>query len=61
MAEYTVTFIQYNTYTVDADNESEALSKAEKEFNADMRNSIAHTYYDDYEIEGGDDEDEEDG
>jgi hypothetical protein len=60
MAEYTVTFIQYHTYTVDADNENEALSNAEKEFNADMRSAIAHTYYDDYEIEGGNEEEDED-
>lgn len=57
--EYTVTFIQYHTYTVDAYNENEAFSKAEKEFNADMRSAIANTYWDDYEIEC-DDDDEDD-
>lgn len=60
MAEYKVTFIQYHTYTVDAKNEDDALDKAYRDFRADMRSSVASTQYDDYEIEGGDD-DEEDG
>lgn len=49
--EYTVTFIQYHTYTVEADDDGEAEDKAHKEFYSDMCRSVAKTWYDDIEIE----------
>ena len=56
---YTVTFVQYHTYNVEADSDSDAENKAYREFRNDMCSSIAHTHYDEIEIEC-DDEDEED-
>ena len=49
--EYTVTFIQYHTYTVAADTEEEAVDKAHKEFVSEKRRCIADTWYDTVEIE----------
>ena len=46
MANYAVTFCQYNVYWVEANDESEAENKAYEEFKSDMTSSIAHTYYD---------------
>lgn len=49
--KYTVTFVQYHTYTVDAEDEDKAFDEAYEEFKGDMRSSIAATWYDDVEIE----------
>lgn len=54
--KYTVTFIQYHTYTVDAEDEDMAFDEAHEEFKGDMRSSIAATWYDDVEIECEDEE-----
>lgn len=51
MGKYRVSFIQYHTYDVEAGTESEAEDKAWKEFQSDMRSSVASTQYDDVEIE----------
>ena len=51
MGKYRVSFIQYHTYDVEAETESEAEDKAWKEFQSDMRSSVASTQYDDIEIE----------
>lgn len=48
---YTVTFVQYYTYEVEAENDQEAENKAYEEFRADMCCPIAHTHYDDVEVE----------
>lgn len=46
MANYAVTFCQYNVYWVEANDESEAENKAYEQFKSDMTSSIAHTDYD---------------
>lgn len=51
MAKYNVTYTQYYTYTVEADNEDEAESLAYEEFESDMRYPVANLWYDDIEIE----------
>lgn len=51
MGKYRVSFIQYHTYDVEAETESEAEDKAWKEFQSDMRGSVASTQFDDVEIE----------
>lgn len=51
MAVYRVTFIQYNTYEVDAVDEDDAFHTAYDEFYADMHYPCANTNYDDYDIE----------
>ena len=56
--KYYVTFIQNHNYEVEADSESEAENKAYKEFASDMRYPVAHTWYDEVEIDC--DEEEED-
>lgn len=56
---YTVTFTQYHTYDVEADNDYEAESKAYEEFRSDMCSPVGHTWYDDVEIECDEDEDYE--
>ena len=50
MAKFEVSFIQYHTYNVEADTEEEAEDKAWKEFQSDMRSSVASTQFDDIEI-----------
>ena len=49
--KYTVTFVQYHTYEVEAKNESDAEVKAHKKFYSDMCRPIVNTYYDEVEIE----------
>lgn len=51
MPLYDVTFTQYHTYTVEAENENEAENLAYKEFASDMRSPIADTSYDEVEVE----------
>lgn len=53
---YTVTFIQYHTYEVEAKDDREAENKAYEEFRGDMCKPVANTWYDEVEIEC-DDED----
>lgn len=55
--KYYVNFIQYNEYEVEADSESEAEDKAYTEFHNDMYRPIAHTWYDEVEIECDEEED----
>lgn len=54
---YKVTFVQYYTYDVEAEDEDEACDKAYKEFQSDIRCSVASAWYDDIEIECEDEED----
>ena len=49
--KYIVTFTQCYDYEVDADNEDDAITKAEKEFEGDMRSPIANTVYDYVDVE----------
>lgn len=61
MNTYTVTFIQYYDYEVEAHNEDAAFDEAYKEFRADMSRPIARTGYDDVAIDCtlyGDEEDD---
>jgi hypothetical protein len=51
MSKYNITYVQYHSYTIEADNEDEAERLAYKEFEADMRYPVANLYYDDIEIE----------
>lgn len=61
MAKYNVNFIQYWSYTVEAQDEDEAFDLAHEEFVSDMRTPVACTIYDDCEIECiEEDEDEDD-
>ena len=56
---YTVTFTQYHTYDVEADNDYEAENKAYEKFRSDMCSPVGQTWYDDVEIECDEDEDDE--
>lgn len=59
--KYTVTFVQYHTYEVEAENEIIAEGMAYAEFRSDMRRSVAHAWYDDVEVTcEEDDEDDTD-
>lgn len=49
--KYEVTFTQSYTYAVEATNEDEAIEMAIEEFEDEMREPIANTYYDDLFIE----------
>lgn len=55
MKEYNVTFMQYHEYTVEAESESDAERKAYQKFKNDMCSPVAHTHYDDVEVECLDD------
>lgn len=57
MKRYTVTFTQYHTYEVEAENEHEAENEAYKEFDSDMHYPVANTFYDYVEIECNEDDD----
>lgn len=57
MKSYTVTFVQYYTYEVEAENEHEAENEAYKEFESDMCCPVANTFYDDIEIECNEEDD----
>lgn len=48
---YNVTYTQYWTYFVDATTVDDAESLAYRKFEADMLRPIAHTDYDDVEID----------
>ena len=51
MARYKVTYTQYSTYEVEAENEQDALTLAYCEFESDMRYPVANTIYDEVEVE----------
>ena len=48
---YEVTFTQYSTYEVKADNDSDAINKAYKQFVRDAMYPVANTHYDEVDIE----------
>lgn len=56
---YTVTFIQYHEYDVEAKTTMEAEKIAYKRFKTEMSRPIANTHYDDVEIEPDYDDDDE--
>lgn len=64
MNKYTVTFTQYWSYEVEAPNEDDAFDKAEELFERDMHQAVAHTWWDESEVEcvehGDEDEDSDD-
>ena len=49
--KFEVTFTQYYTYEVEAESEDEAVSKAHRQFESDMRSPIANTAYDYVDVE----------
>lgn len=51
MPRFNVTFTQYYSYEVEAENEDEAVNEAYGEFRADMCSPIADTHYDEAEVE----------
>lgn len=51
MTKYTVSFAQWSTYEVEADNVDEAIGQAKEEFNHDMRSPIANTIWDEMTVE----------
>ena len=51
MSGYRITFVQYHEYWVEADNEYDAVDEAEKKFEHDMLRPVAHTHYDEVEVE----------
>lgn len=51
MATYSAIFVQNHVYWVEADNESEAESKAYEEFKSDMTSSVANCIYDEVIID----------
>lgn len=50
MKKYTVTFTQYSSYEVEADNEDDAVAVAEDLFDGEMRSPVANTFYDEVEV-----------
>lgn len=59
MKNYIVTFTQYHTYEVEAEDEWEARDKAHREFESDMYSPIANPYYDEIEVELNEEDEEE--
>lgn len=57
--EYLVTVTQYHEYYVDAEDENEAQKLGIKEFEADMRRSVADIHYDEVDVELLEEEDDE--
>lgn len=53
---YCVTFIQNNVYFVDADDDNDAERKAYDEFCSEMSYPVAHTHYDECDVECLDEE-----
>lgn len=52
MSKYTVTFIKYYSYDIEADNEDEAIDLAyDEKFYPEMRSPIADCTYDEVEVE----------
>lgn len=58
MKSYTVTFTQYHTYEVEAEDEWEARDKAHREFESDMCSPIANPSYDEVEVECNEEDEE---
>ena len=56
--KYTVTFVKYYDYEIEANNENEAMDKAYEEYCNSMHSPIADTTYDDVEILHGWEDDE---
>ncbi len=56
---YTVTFTQYWTYDVEAKTTEEAEDLARERFEAAMRRPIAHTSYDEVDVDPDYDEEED--
>lgn len=50
MKKYNVTFTQYFSYEVEADNEDDAVAVAEDLFDGEMRSPVANTLYDEVEV-----------
>ena len=50
MAEYNVIFTRYYEYTVEANSETEAESKAKQLFKTDCCRPVANTDYDEIEV-----------
>ena len=50
MKQYTVTFVQYYTYEVEAENEDEAFDSAYENFDVETHRPIANNWYDEVEI-----------
>lgn len=57
--KYTVVFEQRYLYEAEADSEDEAFDIAYKEFESEMRYSVASAWYDSVDIECNEDEDED--
>jgi hypothetical protein len=53
---YTVSFAQWDTYEVEAENVEEAIDKAYKDFHTEKTRPIARTDYDEVIIENEDGE-----
>lgn len=52
MSKYTVTFIKYYSYDIEADNEDEAIDLAfDEKFYPEMLSPIADCTYDEVEVE----------
>ena len=49
--QYVVTFTQYSNYDVEAKTESEAIDEAYKLFNREAYYPVAHTHYDEVDVE----------
>lgn len=60
MKKFDVCFIQKWPYSVEAENEDQAIDLAFKEFQAEMRGSVASAYYDDYTVACDDEEEDDD-
>lgn len=56
---YTVTFSQYHTYNVEAENENEAFNSAHEEFLRDMYYPATNTWYDEVCVDCEEEEDED--
>ncbi len=55
---YCVTFVQNNVYFVDADDDNDAERKVYDEFCSEMSYPVAHTHYDECDVECLDDEED---
>ena len=53
---YTISFAQWVSYEIEADNPDEAIEQAEKQFDRDMRSPIANTVWDEMIVENEDGE-----
>lgn len=58
MARYSVCFTNYHSYEVEANSESEAEDKAYQQYKAEMSRPIAHTGYDEVEVQNLDEDED---